>query len=119
MALFFWMTEFDHSIQRPTLLAAINVFASNQKAVAERPARPQLTRLHYIGRCIFLEEFGVSRVVVQISKQRITVDLRQSGVSLFVGTLQPSEPFLGLPAIRIQLSYLIGPLIAILRDKTG
>jgi hypothetical protein len=50
----FWMTEFDHSIQRPTLLAAINVFASNQKAVAERPARPQLTRLHYIGRCIFL-----------------------------------------------------------------
>jgi hypothetical protein len=66
-----------------------------------------------------LEEFGVSRVVVQISKQRITVDLRQSGVSLFVDTLQPSEPFLGLPAIRIQLSYLIGPLIAILRDKTG
>jgi hypothetical protein len=54
MAFFFWMTEFDHSIQRPTLLAAINVFASNQKAVAERPARPQLTRLHYIGRCIFL-----------------------------------------------------------------
>lgn len=27
----------------------------------------------------FSEEFGVSRVVVQISKQRITVDLRQSG----------------------------------------
>jgi hypothetical protein len=46
MAFFFWMTEFDHSIQRPTLLAAINVFASNQKAVVERPARPQLTRLH-------------------------------------------------------------------------
>jgi hypothetical protein len=37
------MTEFDHSIQRPTLLAAINVFASNQKAVAERPARPQVS----------------------------------------------------------------------------
>ena len=67
----------------------------------------------------FFEEFGVSRVVVQISKQRITVDLRPSGLSLCVGTLQPSEPFLGLPAIRIHLSYLMRPLIAILRDKTG
>jgi hypothetical protein len=59
----------------------------------------------------FFEEFGVSRVVMQISKQRIAVDLKQSGVSLFVGKLQPSERFLGLPAIRIPLSYLIGLLI--------
>jgi hypothetical protein len=101
MALFFWMTEFDHSIQRPTLLAGISVFASNQKAVAERPARPQFDSAALYRQVHFFEQFGVSRVVVQISRQRITVDLRQSGVSLFVGTLQPSEPFLGLPAIRI------------------
>ena len=37
----------------------------------------------------FLQKFGVSLFVVKIFEQRIDVDLRQSGVSLFVGTLQP------------------------------
>ena len=37
----------------------------------------------------FLEKFDVSRVVAQILEQRIAVDLRQSGVSLFVGMFQP------------------------------
>jgi hypothetical protein len=37
----------------------------------------------------FLKKFGVSGIVAQIIEQRIAIEFRQSGVSLFVPTLQP------------------------------
>ena len=67
----------------------------------------------------FLKKFCVSRVATQIFEQRISLDLGQSGVSLFVGMVQPFKRFVGLPAIRIYLSDLIGHISAILRDKAG
>ena len=86
---------------------------------ANRPARPQVTRRYYIGRCIFLRSSAYLGLSCRFLNSGSRLISGSPGVSLFVGTLQPSEPFLGLPAIRIHLSYLIGPLIAILRDKTG
>jgi len=59
----------------------------------------------------------VSRVVAEIFQQRIVFELGQPAVSLFVGTFQPIERFVGLPAKRIHLSNLIGGTIVILRDK--
>ena len=56
---------------------------------------------------------------MQIFEQRIAFDLRQSGVSLLVGMLQPFKRLVRLPAIRIYLSDLIGHISAILRDKVG
>src|ERR1700740_3116405 len=55
-----------------------------------------------------LKKFGVSRVVAHICEWRIGLDYGQSGVSLFVGTLQPFKRFVGLPAERIHLRDLIG-----------
>src|SRR5258708_274335 len=67
----------------------------------------------------FLEKSGGSWVVAEIFQQRIVFDRGQPAVSLFVGTFQPIERFVGLPAKRIHLSNLIGGTIVILRDKPG
>jgi len=37
----------------------------------------------------FLEKFGVSGVAVQLFEQWIAFDLRESGVALFIGILEP------------------------------
>ena len=37
----------------------------------------------------FLEKFGVSGVAVQLFEQWIAFDLRESGVTLFIGILEP------------------------------
>jgi hypothetical protein len=59
----------------------------------------------------FLKKFGVSGVVAEIFQQRIALDVGKSRVSLLVSTLHPFERFVGLPAIRIHLSDLIGRIM--------
>jgi hypothetical protein len=41
------------------------------------------------GQAHFLEKFGVSGVAVELFEQWIAFDLRESGVALFIGILEP------------------------------
>ena len=50
---------------------------------------PGVAKAILCGQAHFLEKFGVSGVAVQLFEQWIAFDLRQSGVALFIGILEP------------------------------
>src|SRR5260370_37125264 len=67
----------------------------------------------------FLEKFAVSGVAVQLFEQWIAFDLRESGVALFIGILEPFKWFVGFLTEGIHLSDTVGPGSAIPADKIG
>jgi hypothetical protein len=61
---------------------AVDVGSLSVPGVAKEPAI-------LCGQAHFLEEFGVSGVAVEFFEQWIAFDLRESGVALFIGILEP------------------------------
>ena len=69
-------------IHHPSMRVAVDVGSVSAPGVANDSA--VLCRQAH-----FLEKFGVSGVAVEFFEQWIAFDLRESGVALFIGILEP------------------------------
>jgi len=69
-------------IYDPKMMVAVDVGCVSAPGVAKGSAI-------LCGQAHFLEKFGVSGVAVEFFEQWIAFDLRESGVALFIGILEP------------------------------